>query len=132
MAAVMNFGGDVELGVIVIAVEIETAVAYDVTKGKHVREKEEGGQALSLGGQGLCQRRSSQVQQVSCYTARPAAAQPYHYLFIYLHCIHHSFPEGLLRGGNSKISASNYLQSRLCNIFLLNPRYLLWGGGGLI
>ena len=37
-----GFDGDIELGVIGIAVGIETMVTYDVTKGEHVKDKEEG------------------------------------------------------------------------------------------
>lgn len=44
-----GFGGDVLLGVIGEAVEIETMVACNVTRGKHVKDKEKGATHRALG-----------------------------------------------------------------------------------
>ena len=44
-----GLGGNVKLGVIGIAVKVETVVAYDVSKGKHVEDEEEGAKHRTLG-----------------------------------------------------------------------------------
>lgn len=44
-----GFGGDVELGVVSVEVEVENMVAYDVAKGEQVEDEAEGAEKWTLG-----------------------------------------------------------------------------------